>query len=255
MNINEYPILEFDEDKNAFIKPANIIQPIDIPVKCVLCFFADAIEKLLLEYPHKIVATIKSESFKLPVYEINYKGERIALMQAGVGAPIAAAQLEELIAFGCRKFIACGGCGVLRKEIAVGHLIIPTAAVRDEGTSYHYVKPSREITANTSVVSVIENTLAALKAPYIKVKTWTTDAIYRETHAKIKRRKDEGCVTVEMETAAFIAVSQFNNVAFGQILYAGDNLSGEEWDSRSFDSRTDIRENVLKIALEVCVNL
>ena len=71
--------------------------------------------------------------------------ERVALFHPGVGAPLAAGLLEEVIASGCKKFIACGGAGVLDREIAVGHLIVPTAAIRDEGTSYHYLPPGREV--------------------------------------------------------------------------------------------------------------
>lgn len=251
----EFPILEFDEEKNAFIRPNSIIKPVDITEKCVLCFFSEAIEKILGEYPHRIAANFKAESLRLPVYELDYKGKKVALIQAGVGAPIAGAQIEELTAFGCRKYIACGSCGVLQKEIAVGHLIIPTSAIRDEGTSYHYVEPAREIKANDYVVQIIENTLTAQHVPYIKAKTWTTDAFYRETPLKINQRKKEDCVTVEMEASAYMAVAKYNGVEFGQILYAGDNLSGEVWDNRSFDSRTDIRELVLRLALDICLEL
>jgi len=250
-----YPILEFDNDKNAFIRPERLIKPIDISEKAVLCFFSDAIAQILSEYPNKTVAYLSLEGFKLPVHELDYKGTRITLVQAIVGAPLAASFLEELTAYGCRKFIACGGCGVLREDIAVGHLIIPTSAVRDEGTSYHYVEPSREISMDARVVDVIESTLLAQKAPYIKAKTWTTDAFYRETPAKIRLRKEEGCVTVEMEASAFMAAAQYNGVEFGQILYAGDTLAGEEWDNRDWVSRGDIRESVLKLALDACCNL
>jgi len=204
-------------------------------------------------YPHRIAANFQAESLRLPVYELDYKGNKIALIQAGVGAPIAGAQIEELTALGCRKFIACGSCGVLQKEIAVGHLIIPISAIRDEGTSYHYIKPSREIYANERIVQIIEETFLEQQVPYIKAKTWTTDAFYRETPLKIQQRKKEQCVTVEMETSAYIVVSQYNNVEFGQILYAGDNLGGETWDSGSFNSRTEIREFVLRLALDACI--
>ncbi len=255
MTEKEFPILEFDEDRNAFIRPEKILKPVDVPEKCVLCFFSEAIEKYLHEFPHKIITHFKGESLFLPLYELDYKGQKIALMQAGVGAPIAAGQIEELTAYGCKKYIACGGCGVLQKEIAVGHLIIPTAAVRDEGTSYHYVEPSREIYANTAMVQIIENVMIKKKVPYIKAKTWTTDAFYRETPSKIQNRKKEGCVTVEMEASAYIAAAQYNNVEFGQILYAGDNLGGDVWDSRNFNSRTDIREFVLGLALDICLEL
>ena len=251
----EFPILEFDEDKNAFIRPSNLIQPIDITEKCILCFFPEAIEKILTEYPHKTVSQFLSAGINYPLYELDYKGEKLALIQAGVGAPLAAGQIEEISAMGCKKFIACGLCGVLQKDIAVGHLIIPTAAVRDEGTSYHYVKPAREITANERIVQIIENTLLEKRIPYIKAKTWTTDAFYRETTQKIAQRKEEGCVTVEMETSAYIAVSQYNNVEFGQILCAGDSLSGEEWDKRNYHNRTDLMEFVLRLTLDVCLKM
>ena len=253
---NEYPILEFDEDKNAFIRPLKIIQAIDgIAESCTLCFFSEAIEKILAEYANKIVSHFKSEGINFPLYELDYKGKKINLIQAAVGGPLAAGQIEELAAMGCKRFIACGMCGVLQKEIAVGHLIIPTAAVRDEGTSYHYIKPSREIAANKRIVQVIENKLTEEKIPFIKAKTWTTDAFYRETPQKIAQRKNEGCVTVEMEASAYIAASEYNNVEFGQILCSGDSLAGEDWDYRQYNKRVDIRELVLRLTLDTCLEM
>ncbi len=251
----EFPILEFDEDRSAFIRPENIIQPVDVSERCVLCFFPEAIERILMGHPNRIAAQFTAESLEFPLYELDYKGRKVALMQAGVGAPIAAAQIEELTAFGCRKYVACGSCGVLQKEIAVGHLILPTSAVRDEGTSYHYVKPSREIQADPKAIDAIENVLLERNVPFIKGKTWTTDAFYRETAAKVRKRKEEGCITVEMEASAYMAVSQYNNVEFGQILYAGDNLGGDVWDSRNFASRVEIREYVLGLALDACLQM
>lgn len=251
----EFPILEFDSYSAALIRPSDLIKPIDIAERCVLCFFSEAIEKVLSEYPYKVVAHLKTEGVSIPVNEIEYNGGKVALLQAWVGAPAAGAQIEELTALGCKKYIACGGCGVLNKEIALGQLIIPTSAVRDEGTSYHYIEPAREIMANERVIQVIENTLIEHKVPYIKAKTWTTDAFYRETINKIQQRKKENCVTVDMEASAFIAVSQYNNVEFGQIFYAGDNLGGIEWDKREWHSQTEIREYVLRLALSACSKL
>ena len=248
----EFPILEFDEDKEALIKPSNVIKYIGAPERCVLCFFDDAIEKILMEYPNKVISHFIASSLWLPIYELEYMGERLALMQAGVGAPVAAAQIEELVAIGCRKFIVSGMCGVL-EDIPVGHFMIPTAAVRDEGTSYHYVAPSREIIADERIVRVLEDTLSEKEIPYIKVKTWTTDAFYRETPKKVELRKSEGCVTVEMEAAAYMAAARYNNAEFGQILCAGDSLAGEAWDSRGYSSRTEIMEQVLRLTLDACV--
>jgi purine-nucleoside phosphorylase len=105
------------------------------------------------------------------------------------------------------------------------------------------------------VIRVIEETLTAHHVSYIKAKTWTTDAFYRETPGKIQLRKHEGCAVVEMETAAFIAVSQYLGVDFGQILYAGDDLTGEVWDSRQWHTRAEIRSEVLRLAMETAIRL
>ena len=252
----EFPILEYDSDRNAFIRPEKILQPIEgLSERAVICFFIDAIEKILAAHPHKVVTHLRGEGIVLPVYELEYKGEKVVLVQAIVGAPWAAGHIEELTAYGCKKYIACGGCGVLQKDLAVGHLIIPTSAVRDEGTSYHYAPPSREIAMDEKAIKAIEATLTENNAPYIKAKTWTTDAFFRETPAKVELRKQEGCATVEMEASAFIAVARYNQVDFGQILYAGDSLAGEEWDSRGWTKRDDIREFVLTLAIEACLKL
>ncbi len=84
-----------------------------------------------------------SEIGRNPIYEIDHDGRRLVVMHPGVGAPLAAGFLEELIARGCRTFVACGGAGVLVPDVALGHVIVPTSAVRDEGTSYHYLPSLR----------------------------------------------------------------------------------------------------------------
>lgn len=137
----------------------------------------------------------------------------------------------------------------------IGHLVLPCSAVRDEGVSYHYIEPSREIECNPEAIAAIERVLKREKIPYIKAKTWTTDAIFRETEAKIAKRVSEGCVTVEMEAAAFFAVSKFRNVLLGQILYGGDDLSGIEWNSRSWVSRDMIRANLVDLSLRIATEL
>lgn len=251
----QYPILEFDSCRSAYIEASNLIKPIDIPECCVISFFRDIIEMKKNNGQLKQVANIHSETLDIPVYETKYNGKRVALVLGFLGAAGSAGLLEELIAFGCRKFIVCGGAGVLQKNIAVGHLIIPTSAVRDEGVSYHYIEPSREIDCNKDTVEAIEREFKKEGIKYLKAKTWTTDSFYRETKDKVALRISEGCVTVEMEAAAFFAVAKFRNVKLGQILYGGDDLSGEKWDGRSWNNRKDIRENLVDLSLKICLTV
>ncbi len=86
-------------------------------------------------------------------------------------------------------------------------------------------------------------------------KTWTTDAPYRETPDKMALRRSEGCLTVEMETAAFCAVAQFRDVTFGQILYGGDDLTGDQWDPRDWHVLASTREKLFWLAAESCLQL
>ncbi len=127
--------------------------------------------------------------------------------------------------------------------------------MRDEGTSYHYLPPAREVSPSPEAVAAIEATLQRHHVPYVVGKTWTTDGFYRETLARVARRRAEGCLTVEMEAAAFFAVGQFRDVAVGQLLYCGDDLSGDVWDDREWRDRGAIREGLFRLAAEACLQL
>lgn len=248
------PILEFDEAREAVLEPAKLIKPRDVPHHAVICFFQDVITRLAQQHEMRVVKHLRSEIGTHPVYEMAFAGRRLAVFHPGVGAPLAAAFLEEVIALGCRNFIACGGAGVLDSQIAVGHVVVPTAAIRDEGTSYHYLPPAREVAASPAAVAAIEATLAAHNVAYVLGKTWTTDAIYRETPGKVRRRRAEGCLTVEMEAAAFFAVARYRDVPFGQMLYGGDDVAAEQWDARGWTTH-DVREKLFWLAAEACLKL
>ena len=250
-----YPILEYDPAPQALIEPGRLIKAIDIPECCVVCFFQEVIDALQRDGRLKLLHQLSSEIGKHPVYELSVDEKRLALFHPGIGAPLSAGLLEEVIALGSRRFVACGGSGVLDKAIAVGHVIVPASAVRDEGTSYHYLPPSREVAASPDAVAAIEKALQSHRVEYLVSKTWTTDAIYRETPARIKLRKAEGCLAVEMEAAAFFAVAQFRGVKFGQLLYGGDDISGETWDSRRWNSHTSAREKLFWLAAEACLGM
>lgn len=252
---SDYPILEYDPAPAAFIEPAALLEPVEIAERCVLCFFQDVIGSLREEGRLHLVRNLGSEIGHNPVYEMEVDGKRLALCHPGVGAPLAAGFMDELIALGCRKFIACGGAGVLDGDLTLGHLVVPTAAVRDEGTSYHYLPPAREVEASPQALSAIERVLQRDNVDYVKGKTWTTDGVYRETAAKIQLRRAEGCLTVEMEAAAFFAVAQFRGVIAGQILYGGDDVSSDAWDSRHWQQQKSVREKVFWLAAEACLEL
>lgn len=251
----DYPLLEHEFTSPAKTEPSRVIQPRDVPEVCVISFFREVIEKVVEEKQAKVAVPNRWEDGPHPIYEIDHHGKRVAFYHPGVGSALSAGLLEEAIAFGCKKFIVVGGAGVLIKSLQVGKLVLVSAALRDEGTSFHYLPPSREVAANPDVLQKMEEQFLQKGLPYLKAKTWTTDAPYRETQEMVDRRSAEGCVTVEMESAALMAVAQYRKVALGQILYAGDDLSGAEWDQRGWQSRKEIRENLFWLAVDICLSL
>lgn len=132
--------------------------------------------------------------------------------------------MEQLIAGGATKIIAAGCCGALVDDTE-GTFFIPTAALRQEGTSYHYLPPSREIDLDAEPINAICKAIDNAGLSYRKCKTWTTDGFYRETKEMVQYRKSEGYSVVEMECASMAACAKMRGVSFGQLLFSADSLA------------------------------
>ena len=252
---NTYPILEFDEEREAVIEPSKAIRHRDVAEHCVVCYFRQTIEKERKQLALQPLRPVKCIMGEIPVYSGTYDGQPFAILTGAVGAPLAVGCLEEIIARGGRKFIVCGSAGVLDRSIASGHIVVPTSALRDEGTSYHYLPPSREVEPSLEAVNAIIASLKENGYPYVEGKTWTTDAFYRETRSKIEKRRHEGCITVEMEAAALFAAARFRGVQLAQLLYGSDDVGGAEWDPRNMGKENSVREALFWLALNACLRL
>ncbi len=250
-----YPILEFDEEREAVIEPSRAIKHRDVPEYCVICYFRETIERVSEQLALRPLRPIESEMEDMRLYSGEYDGQTVAILPGVVGAPLAVGCLEEVIARGGRKFIVCGSAGVLDRSIASGHIVVPTSALRDEGTSYHYLPPSRQVEPTPEAVKAIIASLKEHGYGYVEGKTWTTDAFYRETRAKVAKRRDEGCITVEMEAAALFAVARFRGVQLAQLLYGSDDVGGAEWDPRDMGKEISVREALFWLALNACLRL
>ncbi len=231
------------------MEPGATQPPVSAPRVAVACFFPETIEKRtgngrrILELPSRE-----------PLWEIDYHGREIGVFYPGVGAPLAANSLERVIAAGCQVVIACGGAGAMRDDLSMGHhAIVVTSAVRDEGTSFHYLPPSREVTADPEVAEILSTVVRGHRIPNMAGRTWTTDGLFRETPGRVARRREEGCLTVEMESSALFAVAAFRHIKFGQLLYAGDDLSGEVWDDRDWRQAVEVRNLLLDLAAEAAL--
>lgn len=133
--------------------------------------------------------------------------------------------------------------------------MVPTSAVRGEGTSYHYLPANREVSPSPAALKAVERVLGANSVPFVTGRVWTKDAPYRETRGMVARRVAEGCLAVEMEAAAFFAIAQFRGVQLAEILAAADDLSQEQWEDRGYIADTSVRERLFWLAVEACASI
>lgn len=253
---------EFDPTKEAIINAWDLVH-MEIGVTCempklaVTCFEGKTFDRLVSLLGGELIANPRNANGDFPVYRVQYKGKEIAIFMMDMGAAGAGGLLEEIYALGVEKVIVFGSCGALDKSIEDCAIIIPDAAVRDEGLSYHYAPPSDEIAVNPRYIPEFMQLLDELKCSYRIGKTWTTDAFYRETREKAARRKAQGCICVDMECSALAAITQFREKELFQFFYAADCLDGEAWEKRSLSSDVNFSEKdwFAQLALELAVRI
>lgn len=245
---------EFDNNVDAVINPWNIVKKREgIPKVIVSCFARATFDRIVRELNAVPFSAVSTANTTIDIYCAEYCGYNVGLVMADIGAPSCVAVFEEIYQMGAETVILFGTCGVLDASIADCSVIIPNSAVRDEGTSYHYAPASDEIVVNTKYTDLFIKLLEEFHCSYIIGKTWTTDAIYRETKRKVFERKAQGCICVEMECAAMTAMAQFRQKEFFTFFYAADNLDAEQWDMRSLsnDSKLLEKDRIAQLALEL----
>lgn len=151
------------------------------------------------------------------------------LTNFGGGSPIVAELAEELAVMGARRMILLTWGGILQPEIRAGDIVICNRAIRDDGTSHHYLPPEKYIDASAPLVERIASAIRAHgKEPTIGA-TWTTDAPYRETLDEVKQYQAEGVKTVEMESAGLFTIGQVRGLQTASIVIGMDSLAAYRW--------------------------
>ena len=232
----------FDNLSPAIINPQ--VKPDAPEVDVCIVTFSHEIEKHVAEkYASGEIASLWCATGRTPVYLIEKSGKKFAFYKTYVGAPITTGLMEDTISeLKCSKYILFGGAGCLNKEIAHGKVMVPTAAYRDEGTSYHYAPASDYIDVPNA--PVVEAFMKENGIPYVLGKTWTTDSFYRETKNNFEKRKADGCISVEMECAGVQAMCTFRGLDLYPFFTSGDLLDAPEWDDRGKNYRSGGQHDV-----------
>ena len=224
MDLAAHPLFEFDDAQQAVINPSIHREIPGFPARAVNTWFGDVFRRKFES--SRPVYSIPFEHGAHDVYVVNHNGIEVAYIE---------------------HLHVPEGCNVRDEPINSGPNI--------EGTSHHYAPVDHDVAPHPAALAAIDAELTDAGVPHDRGITWTTDAFFRETPAKVARRRDQGCICVEMEASAMFAAAAFRGVTYGQLLYAGDDVSAEEWDHRHWEKQTSARERLLDLAINAVCRL
>ena len=217
--------------------------------KCIIVFSEQIFAYMLETYTYEEAGIIRCCNGITKVYVFEIDGMKIAGYLSHIGSAMAGGDVIDVNWLtGANKFIMFGSAGSLDSDATDGKFVIPTESYREEGLSYNYAEPSDYIEIRNS--KVVKKIFDDLKLPNVSGKVWTTDAIYRETMAKLEARKSEGCIAVEMELAGVQAVCDYYGWNLYDFLVTGDVLDKAVYDISGL-ANANHNMDKLYIAIEI----
>lgn len=241
------PILEYDDDPRAVIM--NDRHDVALPRRAVFAFLGDPVDAYAASVGAEVLEVYHTIGRDTKIYRLLHKGEELCLCRAPLGGSAAVQLMDFLLGHGVTQVIAAGSCGALA-PLPENAFLIPVQALRDEGTSYHYLPPARYVQTSAPVRSAMKRVLAGQGLSWAECTTWTTDGFYRETAELVAYRREEGCLVVEMECASLAACAALRGAEFAQLLYTADSLA----DVKNYDARS-WGENAVLPALHLCLDI
>ncbi|KGG53328.1 Uridine phosphorylase [Lactobacillus sp. wkB10] len=245
-------LLNFDPEPMAVLEPEHEkeINHFHFQPKLLFAFLTTAaINKFLVGRSHKQVGFFECFEGKTPIYEVDLDGAKFTLCQAKMGAAAAVQLLDWLIGYGVKQILAIGSAGCL-VDLPENYFLVPIKAIRDEGTSFHYLNPGTFVMLESAFLDKTKKLMNENGFTVKEVTTWTTDGFFRETAKKVKQAKALGASCVEMECAALAACAQFRGVDFAQILFTADSLKDiEKHDERGWGR--DAHEAAINLATNI----
>ena len=195
------------------------------PDGVVMCLYRGVMKRFGWKYRARRI-----DGFQADLYVTQRRARRVGVVgNFGIGAPAATNLAEELIAWGAKRLVILSLAGGIQPDLAPGSLVVCDRAIRDEGTSYHYLAPAREVAASADLAARISKALDARGLDHATGATWSTDAPYRETREEATSYQRAGVMAVDMESAGVFAAAQVRGVRAASVLVVGDSLAGPRW--------------------------
>jgi uridine phosphorylase len=182
------------------------IESSDVPEICVLDPDGDILRSLVAHGEARLESGWAC--YHTQLYSFSRDGIDFGIVGCAVGASFAVLIAEEMFASGCKLLISVTSSGQILPVRPPPYFIVIDRALRDEGTSYHYVAPSDYSHAGADVISALDGAFDGFAVPVLAGATWTTDAPFRETQSAIDAMLERNLMAVEMEAAALYAFAR-----------------------------------------------
>jgi len=211
-----------------------------------------AYHKNLIQYVCKHHRTRRVRGFFGEMFLLHETGKRVAIIgDFGIGAPGAVIHLEEFIEWGVPKFVSVGTAGGLQKSLKVGDLVLCERAIRDEGCSHHYLRPSKYAYPSPVLTDRVRTALQSRRLKFRSGTSWSIDTPYRETISEARGYRREGVLTVEMEAAALFAVGEYRKVQVAALFSVSDLLTELPWNPKFHLRRNQAGlEKIYRVAVD-----
>lgn len=222
-----------------------------LPPVCVLDFDGDLFDGLVHE--HAATPVEAWACFHTPMVALRRHGVTCGVVPRTIGGPFAVLVAEQLIAGGTSIVVGLTSSGRLAPHLPLPSLVVATEAIRDEGTSFHYLPPGDRVAAPAgALVTALRRSLAPV-APVNTGLVWTTDAPYRETSRQVRRWAAEGALAVEMQAASLFAFARARRATVGVVAMvsnSGDH-AGEQFDTGEHAYRVSVLDGIIAGAARV----
>ena len=219
-----------------------------VPDGAIMCYDA-----AFWQWVCKNPGNVECDGWLKGSYLVPYEDSRILVLKVpGFGAPTAVMSLEELVAFGIKKFVSLGAAGGLQPNMNIGDIVICDRAIRDEGTSFHYLPDEKFAYASPELTELLYTAFERKGIECSRGSSLTTDAPYRETFEKVRQHRSEGVLTVEMEVSALFAVGAYRGISLSSVFTISDILSEEDWNQGYHsEEKLESLKKIFEVAIEI----
>jgi len=236
---NDLPLLGHPLDLQSEFTPQVLIEAVRtkrglvsvaVPEVCILEFDGDLTDHLV---ESKAVSPWRNWAcFHTPMFALEVDGKPCGIVPRAIGGSYAVLVAEQLLASGAQMVVGLTSAGRVSQTLRIPSLVIATGAIRDEGTSFHYLPPSRSVAAPPNPVAPLTGELERLGLPVYQGTVWTTDAPYRETQQQLDEYAEEGVLAVEMQAASLFALAQVRKAQIAVVAHVSNatNHEGEPFD-------------------------